>query len=179
LWSQRQLNDACPPTFSGFYLSTATSLTDAAAVMATTLGCTLIPPREDAAQNPTRAWVPSYCCPPGVPPGAQPHTGGGPSCEQVQHEYVRPTALGAPASTDTISVGQYAAVLSRGSYFAHCPVPDSLVISICAAVRNGQAIGVTVSTQPANPRAADCIAEAVVKLAFPSEPELDVIHTQF
>lgn len=178
MWGQRDLNDACPPTFSGYYLSTATSLIDPAALMAKTLGCQLVPPREDATQNPTRRFVPSYCCPTGVPPAAQPHTGGGPSCEQAMHDYLRPAGLG-PPSSDSISTGQYAAVLNRGSYFAHCPVPDSLVISICAAVRNGQAIGVTVSTRPANPRAADCIAEAVVKLAFPEDPELDVIHTQF
>jgi hypothetical protein len=46
-------------------------------------------------------------------------------------------------------------------------------------VQNGRAVGVTVSTDPPNGAIAGCIASAVRRMGFPSNPKLDVATTRF
>jgi hypothetical protein len=111
--------------------------------------------------------------------GGFPILGGGQSCESAQASYVEEMSVGGPRGQADITGGQYSAILNRGSYFAHCNVPDSAKISICAAVQNGRAVGVTVVVTPRNPGAASCIAAGVRGLSFPSNPKLDVTHTSF
>lgn len=111
--------------------------------------------------------------------GGFPILGGGQSCEAAQASYVEEMSVGGPRGQADITGGQYAAILNRGSYFAHCNVPDSAKISICAAVQNGRAVGVTVVVTPRNPGASACIAAGVRGLGFPSNPKLDVTHTSF
>ena len=111
--------------------------------------------------------------------GAFPILGGGQSCEAAQASYVEEMSVGGPRGQADITGGQYAAILNRGSYFAHCGVPDSASISICAAVQNGRAVGVTVVLNPRNRGAEGCIAAGVRGLSFPSNPKLDVTHTSF
>jgi hypothetical protein len=111
--------------------------------------------------------------------GGFPILGGGQSCESAQASYVEEMSVGGPRGQADITGGQYAAILNRGSYFAHCNVPDSAKISICAAVQNGRAVGVTVVVTPRNAGAASCIAAGVRGLSFPSNPKLDVTHTNF
>ena len=105
--------------------------------------------------------------------------GGGQSCEAAQASYVEEMNVGGPRGQADITGGQYSAILNRGSYFAHCGVPDSAKISICAAVQNGRAVGVTVVLAPRNRGAEGCIAAGVRGLSFPSNPKLDVTHTNF
>jgi hypothetical protein len=78
-----------------------------------------------------------------------------------------------------ISEARYGAILNRGSYFQHCGVPDDMTLSICAAVQNGRAVGVTVTTTPGSRAKARCVAQAVRGLSFPSHPRLDVTRTLF
>src|SRR5450432_1359524 len=111
--------------------------------------------------------------------GGFPILGGGQSCESAQASYVEEMSVGGPRGQADITGGQYSAILNRGSYFAHCGVSDSAKISICAAVQNGRAVGVTVVVTPRNPGAASCIAAGVRGLSFPSNPKLDVTHTSF
>jgi hypothetical protein len=111
--------------------------------------------------------------------GGFPILGGGQSCEAAQASYVEEMSVGGPKGQADITGGQYAAILNRGSYFAHCGVPDSAKISICAAVQNGRAVGVTVVLSPRNRGAEGCIAAGVRGLSFPSNPKLDVTHTNF
>jgi hypothetical protein len=111
--------------------------------------------------------------------GGFPILGGGQSCEAAQASYVEEMNVGGPRGQADITGGQYAAILNRGSYFAHCGVSDSAKISICAAVQNGRAVGVTVVVNPRNRGAEGCIAAGVRGLSFPSNPKLDVTHTSF
>ncbi len=111
--------------------------------------------------------------------GGFPILGGGQSCESAQASYVEEMSVGGPRGQADITGGQYSSILNRGSYFAHCGVPDSAKISICAAVQNGRAVGVTVVVSPRNNGAASCIAAGVRGLSFPSNPKLDVTHTSF
>src|SRR5690348_18454183 len=41
---------------------------------------------------------------------------------------------------------------------SHCGVPDSTNLSICAAVQNGRAVGVTIVAKPRNARIESCVA---------------------
>jgi hypothetical protein len=111
--------------------------------------------------------------------GKYPILGGGMSCEAARNAYVEEMNIGGKRGPADITGGQYGSVLNRGSYFAHCGVPDSMKVNICAAVQNGRAVGVSVSTTPRNPRLQSCIAQGVRRLSFPSHPKLDLTYTNF
>ena len=102
------------------------------------------------------------------------------SCEAAQAAYVEEYKIGKGNNVPAdLTANQYGAVLNNGRYFAHCGVPSSMAVSICAAVQNGRAVGVSVSTNPRNPGIASCITRAVRGLPFPSHPRLDVTRTTF
>jgi eukaryotic-like serine/threonine-protein kinase len=111
--------------------------------------------------------------------GGYPILGGGQSCESARNAYVEEMSVGGPRGQADLTQGQYSSVLNRGSYFGHCGVPDSMHLTICAAVQNGRAVGVTVTTQPADRRVQSCVAAGVRGLSFPSNPKLDVATTRF
>lgn len=108
--------------------------------------------------------------------GGRPILPGGMSCEGAQAKYVEDYSKDAPPD---LSAGAYGAVLNRGGYLNSCGVPPSTEVNVCAAVQNGRAVGVTVSTKPSNPGLNSCIAGAVRGLSFPSHPRLDVTRTTF
>lgn len=110
--------------------------------------------------------------------GNYPVLGGGMSCEAAQARYVEEFKIGNNGPPD-LTAGQYGAVLNRGSYLNACGVPSSMEVNVCAAVQNGRAVGVTVTTRPSNPGIASCIARQVRAISFPSHPRLDVARTTF
>jgi hypothetical protein len=109
---------------------------------------------------------------------ARASSGGGRSCEAAIAAYREEMAMGGSTPAD-LTAARYGAVLNRGSYFAHCGVADDMKVKICAAVQNGRALGVTVTTTPGSADKARCIAQAVRGLAFPSHPRMDVTTTVF
>jgi eukaryotic-like serine/threonine-protein kinase len=111
--------------------------------------------------------------------GNYPILSSGMSCEQAQSAYVEEMSIGGPRGQADLTAGAYGAVLNNGSYLGGCGVPDSMSVSICAAVQNGRAVGVTVSTNPRNPKVSSCVSGAVRRLSFPSHPKLDVTRTSF
>jgi hypothetical protein len=110
--------------------------------------------------------------------GGIPMLAGGMSCEAAQAAYVEEIKMGQKVAPD-ITRAQYGAVLNSGSYLNGCGVPSSMGVSVCAAVQNGRAVGVTVTTKPRNPGVAACISRKVRGLSFPSHPKLDVTRTSF
>jgi hypothetical protein len=111
-----------------------------------------------------------------APAGGYPTVGGGGSCEAAAAAYVENYDKSAPPD---LSAGAYAGVLSRGTYLNACGVPPSMGVSICAAVQNGRAVGVTVRTDPASGGIAGCVRGAVFGMSFPAHPRLDVTRTHF
>lgn len=111
--------------------------------------------------------------------GGIPILGGGMSCEAAQSAYVEEMNVGGPRGQADITAGQYGSVLNRGSYFGHCGVPESMGLSICAAVQNGRAVGVTIISKPRDRRVESCVAASVRGISFPSHPKLNVTRTQF
>jgi hypothetical protein len=110
--------------------------------------------------------------------GGYPMLGGGMSCEAAQNAYIEEMKIGQRGQAD-LTAGQYGAILNGGQYLNSCGVPSSMGVNICAAVQNGHAVGVSVTTTPSNPRIAGCIAGAVRRINFPSHPKLDVTRTTF
>ncbi len=110
--------------------------------------------------------------------GGYPVLGSGLSCESAQAAYIEEMKIGSKGQAD-ITQGQYASFMNNGSYLGGCGVPEAMSVSICAAVQNGRAVGVSVSTRPANARVAGCVSGAVRSLRFPSHPKLDVVRTSF
>jgi hypothetical protein len=107
-----------------------------------------------------------------------PVVSGGQSCEAAMDAYNEVKVMGQQGQAD-LTAGQYGRVLNGGSYFSHCGVPHSMAVNICAAVQNGRAVGVTVSTRPSDSKKVSCITNAVRNLSFPSHPKLDVTRTAF
>jgi eukaryotic-like serine/threonine-protein kinase len=102
----------------------------------------------------------------------------GTTCEQARESYTEEVSIGARGQAD-LSADDFAAVLNRGSYLEPCAVPSSSKLRICAAVQNGQAVGVTVAAEPSAPDVEVCIAKEVRKLSFPAHAKMDVVSVQF
>ncbi|MFO0761807.1 MAG: hypothetical protein U0359_35530 [Byssovorax sp.] len=110
--------------------------------------------------------------------GNYPVISGGMSCDAARNKYVEDYRIGDNGPPD-LSAGAYGAVLNKGTYLNSCGVPSSMAVTICAAVQNGRAVGVTVTTNPPDGRISSCISGAVRGLPFPSHPRLDVTTTTF
>jgi hypothetical protein len=110
---------------------------------------------------------------------ARPVLAGGMSCEAARASYIEQYKMMGQDTPPDLSAGAYGAVLNRGSYLNACGVPPSMGVTICAAVQNGRAVGVTVRTDPPNGPIASCIAGQVRSMGFPAHPRLDVTTTVF
>lgn len=104
---------------------------------------------------------------------------GGLSCEGARAKYIEEISIGGPKGQADLTAGQFASVLNNGSYIVACGTPQSMKVTVCAAVQNGRAVGVTVTTEPANGGISSCIANRVRAMSFPSNPKLDIATTHF
>ncbi|MEM1033548.1 MAG: hypothetical protein AAF928_02860 [Myxococcota bacterium] len=111
-----------------------------------------------------------------APRGPTPQVAGGLSCAGARAQYVERYEEGTPPD---LTAGAYGAVLNRGTYLNSCGVPPSMSVSICAAVQNGQAKGVTVQTNPKNGGISSCISGQIRSMSFPAHPRLDITTTVF
>jgi hypothetical protein len=109
--------------------------------------------------------------------GKHPVVAGGGSCEAARAKYVEDySQQGVPPD---LSAGAYAGTLNNGAYLNSCGVPSNMGVSICAAIQNGRAVGVTVRTTPSNPGIESCVKGQIMAKSFPSHPRLDVTTTTF
>jgi hypothetical protein len=99
------------------------------------------------------------------------------SCEQAMNTYV--TELKMAGNKPDLTNGQLGARLNNGNYVVGCGAPFSMTVSICAAIQNGRAVGVTVTTDPPNAGVSSCISGRVRSMSFPSHSALDVTRTVF
>jgi len=101
------------------------------------------------------------------------------SCEGARAKYIEEITMGGPKGQADLTAGHFASVLNNGSYIVSCGTPGSMHVNVCAAVQNGRAVGVTVTTEPPNGGIASCIANKVRAMSFPSNPKLDIATTRF
>ncbi|HVY27754.1 MAG TPA: hypothetical protein VHB79_14465 [Polyangiaceae bacterium] len=101
------------------------------------------------------------------------------SCEAAIARNNEQIELGAPRGPADVTREAYASILQNGRYLAGCSMPDRTVLQVCAAVKDGRAVGVTVSSNPPSSALNACVKSAVSRLKFPASPKLDVTHTRF
>jgi len=110
--------------------------------------------------------------------GGYPVLPGGLSCEGAQAKYIDEIKLGDKGAHD-LTAQQFGNVLGKGTYLNACSVPSTTKVSVCAAVQNGRAVGVTVTMNPRNPQLEGCVAGRIRGMPFPSNPKLDIARTNF
>lgn len=101
------------------------------------------------------------------------------SCEAAVAHNNEQLEIGGPRGPADVTREAYASILQNGRFFADCRAPERTVIEICAAVKQGRAVGVTVVTNPASASLEACVRTRVAGLSFPSSERLDVTHTRF
>ena len=179
IWRRPDLDRLCDAAHAGFFMPKSPAEPTPPPIPAGDIGCA--PPAEPAVPGERIIETPQdflgspYCCPRSRT-APLPHTAGAPSCEQAVLDYVRRLQGASPSDENP---GPFGTVLNHGSYFAHCGVPNSTGIDICAAIVEGHTVGVTVRTTPVSPANAECIADSVLHLTFPSSQRLAVARTSF
>jgi hypothetical protein len=101
------------------------------------------------------------------------------SCENAIARNNEQISIGGPRGPTDITREAYAGILQNGRYLSGCSIPDRTVFEICTAVRDGRAVGVTVTSSPPSSSLNACVRRAVSRLKFPQNPRLDVTHTRF
>jgi len=101
------------------------------------------------------------------------------SCEAAIAHNNEELELGARRGSADITREAYASILQNGSYLAGCSIPERTVFEVCAAVKNGRTVGITVVSSPPNAAVNTCVRRAVSRLHFPVSERLDVTHTRF
>lgn len=101
------------------------------------------------------------------------------SCEAAIARNNDELSIGGPRGPADVTREAYAGILQNGRYLAGCSIPDRTVFEICAAVKQGRAVGVTVVSTPGSSELNACVKRAVSRLRFPQSPKLDVTHTRF
>ena len=101
------------------------------------------------------------------------------SCEAVLATASEEMDLTKASGAPDLTRGAYASVLERGGYLLPCGVPEGMSLDVCAAIRDGHAVGITVVTHPGDARVRTCVRNAVAAIAFPRSPRLDVTRTRF
>jgi len=101
------------------------------------------------------------------------------SCEAAIARNNEQLTIGGARGPADVTREAYASILQNGRYLAACTIPDRTVFEICAAVKDGRAIGITIVSSPASAALNSCVRNAVARLKFPQNSRLDVTHTRF
>lgn len=113
------------------------------------------------------------------PAPAAPATSAIPSCEAAAASAHETIDFGAARGAPDLTRDAFAAVLENGAYLRACAIPTNVSIEICAAVRGGNVVGVSVASEPHRPAVTACVRNAVSRLRFPQSPRLDITRTRF
>jgi hypothetical protein len=102
-----------------------------------------------------------------------------PSCESVAASANQTIDLEAAPAAPDLTRDAFASVLENGAYLARCAIPSRTALEICAAIRDGKVVGVSVRSEPQSPAVNACVRRAVAGLRFARSPRLDVTRTRF
>lgn len=102
----------------------------------------------------------------------------GKSCEKAIDENPQEIKMGGKQTAD-LTAEQLGRPMANSAFMSSCGLPDSSGVDICAAVKNGKPLGVSVTVKPANNKVATCIDRSVRKLSFPKSDKLDVVKQTF
>ena len=96
------------------------------------------------------------------------------NCEQARASYLEEPNT--HRSESDITTNRFSSILRdslTSGKFGICVGQSVMHFTVCAAIQNGRAVGVTVTTDSLK-RNEDCIASAIRRIGFPSNPKLDV-----
>jgi hypothetical protein len=99
-------------------------------------------------------------------------------CEQAHATYQETLDMAAAPAAPDVSRQAFAERLEDFDAYARCDLDQPRDISICVAVQDGKAKGITVKTQPRDARLAACIVEAVGRMRFASSPRMDLVRSE-
>ncbi len=131
---------------------------------------------EPAGERPTKDAAPDAPPPPASDPNAPAVAS---SCEAAIARNNEQLTIGAARGAPDISREAYASILQSGRYLSGCSIPERTVFEICAAVKDGHAVGITILSSPPSSKLNACVRSAVARLKFPQNARLDVTHTRF
>jgi hypothetical protein len=103
----------------------------------------------------------------------------GVTCEQIRETYVEEINVQGDNGPADLRAEDFGKILNQGTFLDACQVPTTTHAEICAAVRGGAAVGVTVSLQPADVDLEVCVAKQIRTIAFPSHPKTDFVTVRF
>ncbi len=103
---------------------------------------------------------------------------GGMSYEAALNSNKEEMTIGSKSGAD-LSDGQLAGPLRSGAFLGACGVPASMHVTVRTAIKQGRAVGVSVSTDPPNGGMASCVDHSVRTLSWPSNPHMDSFTTRF
>lgn len=147
-------------------------------VLAASCGGDPAPPPKAPTKQPPAARAPRPA--PSLAPRAMPGTGSsdGMTCDEAREKHGDEVAIGKKGEAD-LSSGDFAKILNDGRYLGECDVPTDVAVDLCAAIKEGHALGVTVALTPPDPEKEKCVAGKVRELGFPISKKLDVVRTRF
>jgi len=107
--------------------------------------------------------------------------GGGWSFEEAWSHAEQKVNIGAGGGGGPDPIDQIKAKMhdSAPGIVAACGTPDSMHVTIKAAIQNGRVMGVSVYTTPANGGVSGCIAGRVRGIGFPASGNMDAVTEQF
>ncbi len=103
----------------------------------------------------------------------------GKSCEKAMDENPQTIDMGKKNSKPDLTKDQLGRPMANSTFFGGCGLSDSANADICAAVKSGKVLGVSVKITPTNNKVAACIDKATRKLSFPQSEKLDVVKQHF
>ncbi|MFO0739684.1 MAG: hypothetical protein U0270_27545 [Labilithrix sp.] len=103
---------------------------------------------------------------------------GGMSYEAALNSNNNEIKMGEKSGPD-LTDGQLSGPLRNASFISACGAPDSMKVTVRCAIKNGRAVGVTVSTNPPNAGVASCVDHHVRSLSWPSSSKMDSFTTTY
>jgi hypothetical protein len=104
---------------------------------------------------------------------------GGMSYEAVLNGNNQEISMGQSAGAADLTDAQLSAPLRHASFIGSCGAPDDMKVQVRVAIRMGRAIGVSVTTTPANGGVAGCIDRAVRGLRWAESAKTDFMTTNY
>jgi hypothetical protein len=105
--------------------------------------------------------------------------GGGLSYEAALNSNVESVDMENRNAGPDLTDSQLKRPLDNASFIDGCGLPASAHATVKVAIKNGHAIGVTVTTTPSSPGAASCIDAHVRRLEWPANPKLDSMTVNY
>jgi hypothetical protein len=105
-------------------------------------------------------------------------SGGGASFDDILNNNNQVVNIGGQQTAD-LTNAQLAAPLRSAGFISGCGAPDDMHVTVQVAVKNGGAVGVTVSTSPPNPGVAGCVAAHVRGLRWPVSEKADFVTVNY